>query len=135
MLLQIDLDRRETAARILLWVVMAIRPLTLSELSVAIDVKPSVGFSRDEVMRDQVSYCGYFLTIKDNEVGLIHQSAKEYFLHKSRDPNPELEIFRIKEDMGNLEVARKCFYYLQNIAPAERVSSHALTTFLQRLLD
>ena len=114
MLLQIDLDRRETAARILLWVVMAIRPLTLSELSVAIDVKPSVGFSRNEVMRDYVSYCGYFLTIKKDEVGLIHQSAKDYLLRKTRDSNPELEVFRVKEEIGNLEIARKCLEYLQN---------------------
>jgi ankyrin repeat protein len=117
-LLQINVDRRETAAKILRWTVMAIRPLTLSELSVALNVKPSVGFSRDEVIRDQASYCGYFLTIKEDEVGLIHQSAKDYLLRKSRDPNPELEIFRVKEDMGNLEVARKCFHYLQNGALA-----------------
>jgi hypothetical protein len=118
MLLQIDLNRRETAARILLWVVMAIRPLTLSELSVVINVKPSVGFSRDEVMRDQVSYCGYFLTIKEDEVGLIHQSAKDYLLRKSLDPNPELENFRVKEYMGNLKIARKCLDYLQSGALA-----------------
>jgi NACHT domain len=49
MLLQIDVDRRETAANILCWVVMAVRPLTLSELSAAIEttVRRSVDFSRD----------------------------------------------------------------------------------------
>ena len=42
MLLQINDHRRETAAKILRWVVMAVRPLTLSELSAAIEttVKP-----------------------------------------------------------------------------------------------
>jgi len=56
MLLQINVDRRETAAKILRWVVMAIRPLTLSELSAAIEIAPktSVGFSCEEVIRDQV---------------------------------------------------------------------------------
>jgi Ankyrin repeats (3 copies) len=115
-LLQIDVERRQTAAKILRWTVMAIRPLTLSELSVAVDVKPSAGFSHDEVIRDQVSYCGYFLTIKEDEVSLIHQSAKDYLLRKSRDSNPELEDFWVKEDIGNQEVAQKCFYYLQNDA-------------------
>jgi hypothetical protein len=116
MLLQIDVDRQEIAAKILHWVVMAVRPLTLSELSAAIEtaVKPSVMFNCDEVMRDQVSYCGYFLTIKEDEVGLIHQSAKDYLLRKSRDSNPELEVFRVKEEIGNLEIARKCLDYLQN---------------------
>ena len=50
--LQIDVNRRETAAEILRWVVMAISPLTLSELGAATNVRPSVGFSQDEVMRD-----------------------------------------------------------------------------------
>ncbi|KAH8742908.1 hypothetical protein F5882DRAFT_313535, partial [Hyaloscypha sp. PMI_1271] len=116
MLLQIGPNRRETVAKILRWIIIAIRPLTLSELSAAVNVKPPVGFSCDEVIRNQVSYCGYFLTIKENEVGLIHQSVKDYLLRKSRDPNPELEVFRVKKDIGNLEVARKCFYYLQDFA-------------------
>ncbi|MCJ1398835.1 hypothetical protein MMC11_002036 [Xylographa trunciseda] len=37
MLLQIDVGRQEIAARILRWVVMAVRPLTLSELSTALE--------------------------------------------------------------------------------------------------
>ncbi|KAF4609832.1 hypothetical protein G7Y89_g15791 [Cudoniella acicularis] len=113
-LLQINRDRRETAAKILLWVVMAIRPLTLSELSIAIDIRSSTSFSQDEVMRDQVSYCGYFLTIKEDKVGLIHQSAKDYLLRTIPDLNPELESFRIKEKVGNLEITRKCLDYLHN---------------------
>ena len=116
MLLQIDVDRRDIAAKILRWVVMAVRPLTLSELSVVIEsaVQPSASFNRDELIRDQVSYCGYFLTIKEREVSLIHQSAKQYLLRGSPDSNPVLEAFRVKEKIGNLEIARECFEYLQN---------------------
>ncbi|KAL9117500.1 MAG: hypothetical protein Q9187_005963 [Circinaria calcarea] len=120
MLLRIDINRREIAARILRWVVMAVRPLTLSELSVAIETNvgtPGI-FSRDKVITDQVSYCGYFLKIKDNKIDLIHQSAKDYLLRKSCDSNPELEFFRVKEEVSNLEIARKCLDYLQNGALA-----------------
>ena len=120
MLLQIDIDRREIAAKILNWVVMAVRPLTLSELSIALDiiVGPSAGFRRDEVMKTKVSYCGYILTIKQDKVSLIHQSAKDYLLRKSRDSNSELEFFRVKEGPVNLEIARKCLDYLQHGALA-----------------
>ena len=117
MLLQIDSGRREIAARILRWVVMAVRPLTLSELSIAIDttVRPSAaGFSHDEMTRDQVANCGYFLKIQENEVGLIHQSAKDYLLRKTSDSNPELEVFLVKEEVANLEIARKCLSYLHS---------------------
>lgn len=125
MLLQIREDRRKTAAKILLWVTMTVQPLSLSELSTAIDivVEPSASFSRDEVMRDKVSHCGYFLTVKNDEVSLIHRSAKDYLLRKTPDSNPELEFFRLKEEVGNLEIARKCFDYLQNGALALCVCS------------
>jgi len=124
-LLQIDSGRREIAARILRWVVMAVRPLTLSELSIAIEttVRSSVAaFDRDEMTRDQVSCCGYFLTIGADEVGLIHQSAKDYLLRKTCDSNPELEAFRVKEEVANLEIAKKCLNYLENGALAKRES-------------
>ena len=120
MLLQIDVDRREIVAKILHWVVMAVRPLTIPELSAALEseIKSSANFDREEIMKDQVSNCGYILTIKAQEVSLIHQSAKDYLLRGVCDFNPELEFFRVKEAVGNLEIARKCFHYLQNGALA-----------------
>ncbi|KAH8591314.1 hypothetical protein B0O99DRAFT_719265, partial [Bisporella sp. PMI_857] len=132
MLHQIDVNRRKTAAHILRWVVMAVRPLTLSELGIAIGARASIGFCCDDVTRDQVSYCGNFLTIKDNEVGLVHQSAKDYFLRKTGGLDHELECFRIKEETANLEIARKCLEYLQNDALAggeESLDTSRLKTF------
>ena len=120
MLLQIQVDRRETAAKILRWVTMAVRPLTLSELSAATEttVRPTIGFSCDEAIRDQVTFCGYFLTIVEDKIGLIHQSAKDYLLRQTPDSNPNLEFFRIKEEAGHLEIARKCLDYLESGALA-----------------
>ena len=97
---------------------MAVRPLTIPELSIATEITARRFVSCDEVMRDQVSYCGHFLTNKGDKVGLIHQSAKDYLLRKTRDSNPELEFFRVKEEDANLEIARKCLNYLQNGALA-----------------
>ena len=144
-LLQIDPRRRKIAARMFRWVVMAVRPLTLSELSLAIEptVDPSILTNRDERIRDQMSYCGDFLMINDDRtvyrkpkeyqeyqvyqnyqeyqvemrwvsVGLIHQSAKDYLLRQNQDSNPVLEDFRVKEDVANLEIARRCLDYLQS---------------------
>ena len=116
-LLQIDSGRREIAAKILRWVVMAVRPLRLLELSIAIETtveRSIVTFNRDERIRDQVSKCGYFLQIEKDEVGLIHQSAKDYLLRKTYDPNPELEVFRVKEQVANLEIAKTCLNYLHS---------------------
>ncbi|KAJ9654853.1 hypothetical protein H2201_008927 [Coniosporium apollinis] len=67
MLLQIPSRRRETTAKILRWVVIAVRPLTLLELSTAIGItaEASSGLSCEEVMRAQVRNCGHLLTITD----------------------------------------------------------------------
>ena len=139
MLLQIDSKQREIAAKILRWVVMAVRPLTLSELSVVLDitVEPDGAFSLDEVIRDQVSCCGYLITLTKVEVGfedevglkdevslkdeirLLHQSTKDYLLRQTRDSNPELEIFRVNEEAVNLEIARECLNYLEKGALAK----------------
>lgn len=116
-LLQIDRGRRETAARILRWVVMAVRPLALSELSFAIEPTEEsriVHIDRHRRIRDQVSSCGYFLVIKGDEVGLIHQSAKDFLLRKTLDSNPVLEKFRVKEDVANYDIAKRCLEYLQS---------------------
>jgi hypothetical protein len=58
MLFQINDRRRETAAKILSWVVMAVRLLTLRELSAAVEipVRSSVGLSRDEAIKDEVAF-------------------------------------------------------------------------------
>ena len=125
-------DHRQIAARILRWVVMAVRPLTLSELSAIIGptVEPPFGFTREDVTKNQVSYCGYFLTIKGCEVNLIHQSAKDYLLSGDHDSTPELRDFRMDEKAGNGEIARKCFQYLENnllasgVIDRRRITSH-----------
>ncbi|KAJ9655450.1 hypothetical protein H2201_008802 [Coniosporium apollinis] len=125
MLQQISPDRRETAGKILRWVVIAVRPLTLSELSAAIGTtaEASSGLSCEEVTSEQVRNCGHLLTITDTptgqEVGVVHQSVKDYLLRETRDPIAELEFFRIKKETANLEVALKCFTYLQDGALAD----------------
>jgi len=119
MLLQIRRERRDIAALILRWVVIAIRPLTLTELSAATGIRLVAKLSIDEEMRDYVGFCGYLLTVTGNEVGLIHQSAKDYLLRKNPDLNPELEFFRVREEETNAEIAKTCFTYLHSGAFAD----------------
>ena len=115
-LLGIEVGHRQIAARILRWVVMAVRPLTLSELGAIIEptIEPPTDFTREDMTRNQVSYCGYFLTIEECEVNLIHQSAKDYLLRGDFGSNSELEDFRMEERVVNHEIARTCLQYLEN---------------------
>ena len=127
-------DHRQIAARILRWVVMAVRPLTLLELSAIIGptVEPPFGFTREDVTKNQVSYCGYFLTIKGCKVNLIHQSAKDYLLSEDHDSTPELRDFRMDEKAGNGEIARNCFQYLEdNLLPSGDIDPTRETSHLE----
>ena len=118
----IRVDHRQIATRILRWVVMAVRPLTLSELGAIIEptIEPPTRFTREDMTEEQVSYCGYFLKIEACEVNLIHKSAKDYLLRRDRDSTPELEEFRVDEKAANYEIARNCLQYVEDNLLASR---------------
>ncbi|KAF7502472.1 hypothetical protein GJ744_005687 [Endocarpon pusillum] len=108
MLLRIQRDRRSISAHILRWVTVAVRPLTLPELAAAVGLRSPTPASRDQAIRDQVTLCGLFLKVQDQEVGLVHQSARDYLLQKEADNDVELEAFRIKPEEAHREVAETC---------------------------
>ena len=124
-LLQIHPGRRKLAAKLLRWIVMAVRPLKLSELGAILaddNRQSNVPFDRNEVTKMQLSCCGHLLTMKNDEVGLIHQSAKEYLLRPATDSNPILEAFRVEGAEANAEIATTCFDYLHDGALTESES-------------
>jgi hypothetical protein len=61
----------QSCKNVLAAVTLALRPLTLPELGVLADLPP-------DMPRTIVEDCGSFLTIKEETVYLIHQSAKDY---------------------------------------------------------
>lgn len=76
-------------------IIAAHRPLTLREMNVAINVREYLG-SRDESSMDLLSdsqfkswlinTCGFFVTVYDDRVFLIHQTAKEFLMGSHPDP-------------------------------------------------
>jgi ankyrin repeat protein len=125
-LLQIPLRRRTSTAKILQWVVMAARPLTLRELGAVLGLadNASPGLTCEAAALEQVKNCGHLLMITrrkfhhEHEVRFIHQSAKEYLLRETCDPNPDLESLRIKKEVANYQIAKQCLDYLQGDALA-----------------
>lgn len=74
------LDRRtdvELCQCILSAVALAYRPLTLEELRVVSELPDNVAAKAKNVER-AVALCGSFLTQREGEVFLVHQSAKDY---------------------------------------------------------
>ncbi|PHH54974.1 Vegetative incompatibility protein HET-E-1 [Ceratocystis fimbriata CBS 114723] len=59
---------------------VAYRPLTLEELCVLVE---SLGGVEKQEVEELIALCGSFLTIHNNVISFVHQSAKDYFQDKA----------------------------------------------------
>jgi ankyrin repeat protein len=119
MLLNVLERRRHVVALILRWVVVATRPLTLKELSIVTGVKAVPVEERERAIRDYISFCGPLLTVANNEVHLVHASARDYLTRDNPDTEPILEFFRIDEREAHATVAKSLFDTIQSSFASE----------------
>lgn len=64
----------------------------------------------EQVARDAVTLCGPLLKVQkqEQEVSLVHQSARDYLLRKERNNDAVLEGFRLDSRDAHLKLAQKC---------------------------
>lgn len=113
MLAQIDASRRSVIFDILQWVTVAVRPLALSELREAIHLAPTTKISKGQAILDHITLCGHILTIHDEQVSLVHQSARDYLLQRDADSDPILKEFQIKAEHAHATLAEVCLDYIE----------------------
>lgn len=77
-----DVRATEICCRILATVLLVYRPVTLVELGSLIDA-PENNFTDVESIHKAIGLCGSFLTVRDSQVYVIHQSAKDYLSDKA----------------------------------------------------
>ncbi|KAL2885822.1 Vegetative incompatibility protein HET-E-1 [Ceratocystis lukuohia] len=63
-------------------VLVVYRPITLEELHGLVEGLTGVGM---EEVEEVIKLCGSFLTLNDNAVSFVHQSAKDYFMDQALD--------------------------------------------------
>ena len=106
-------SQRQVSLRVLLWVSMAFRPLSLQELATAIRfVFAEDKISKRQAFRDALKPCEAFLNIGKHRVSLIHQSVREYLTRPDSDEDPLLERFRIQSQRANFKLAERCLQCL-----------------------
>lgn len=109
LLLQIHESRRAIASRVLSWIVMAAHPLSVAELAAAMGCKGSGSLEPQEVVRDHVGYCGALVRITvEGQVGLIHQSVKDYLLRDKPGADARLDVFRFNQEKLHAELTDAC---------------------------
>lgn len=73
---------------------MATHHLQLQELAAAVGViVTSSRMTVEQATHDAITHCGPLLKIQEQEVSLVHQSARDYLLRKERDSDVVLEAF------------------------------------------
>ncbi|EME89175.1 uncharacterized protein MYCFIDRAFT_104649, partial [Pseudocercospora fijiensis CIRAD86] len=88
---------KEILKPILQWVVLAARPLTLEELTVAARIHPTGIHSATQVTRNRLKAGGLLVKIEGDVVNLIHESAKEFF-HSEQIHTKGIDMFAVSQD-------------------------------------
>jgi ankyrin repeat protein len=125
LLLREDKSRRPIVAKILRWVTMTVRPLTLSELSAAINLElESDHFTPIEAARDYVLNCGFLkleqATGHERSFSIATEisSAREQHLHRTASTTTDIEsareqhLHRTASTTTDIESARDQYVYL-----------------------
>jgi ankyrin repeat protein len=117
------------AKRVLRLVLAAERPLSWKEMNTALaildmkekgekcDLECDLELdSREAFVKKIENLCGLFVTVVDGKIYLIHQTAKEFLVKNSGDPNswsPSCWKHTFTPEASHLEVSRACIWYLQ----------------------
>ncbi|KAF4772164.1 hypothetical protein HAV15_004922 [Penicillium sp. str.  len=85
-----DSEDAELCNRILGLASTVYRPITLNELGVLVDIPDGIStddddFPPDDFLSDIIRLCGSFLTLRENTVFFVHQSAKDFLTTKALD--------------------------------------------------
>lgn len=136
---KIENETRGGIVEMLRWILLAARPLTISELCDAIDVKPTDFLTREQVCLGYVQSCGHLLQLqtwdkvremwvacreydlKQDSQGtiaigqlattLLHQSAKDFFLRQEATSIPFLLLADTQE--GHTMIIERLFALLE----------------------
>jgi ankyrin repeat protein len=122
---KIKCEDQEYATAILRWVVWAVRPLTLQELTIAIAIRPedtSMSSLEGEIESDLRKVLrllfGPLINIRGDEVHLVHQSAKDFLRPAELTDGSSLAhdhsgfLSRLCATESNLKLTVRCLTYL-----------------------
>lgn len=112
---QVDPFHRDLSLDILRWCTFAVRPLTLSELASALGIQPTNLLDKEAVLRGKLAYCGHLISISDDTISLVHQSAYD-FLTRHISDNGKVPWFSLSTvEVEHSKLASVCIAYFQEV--------------------
>lgn len=113
-LARIEARKSKKSVAILHWVAMSYRPLCLDELAAAVECHPQDLQHATEVIRDEVAICAPLLEMRQESVGFVHQSAKDYLMRTQNAELPALQKYYIHYEDVHFYLARRCIQSLSS---------------------
>ncbi|KAJ5538249.1 hypothetical protein N7494_007728 [Penicillium frequentans] len=86
----------ELCKRILAVMSIVYRPITLDELTATVEIPNGLD---DEALLEIIVLCGSFLTLRDDVIVFVHQSAKEFLVEKAH-----IEVFPEDQEAEHLAI-------------------------------
>ncbi|KAL3483722.1 hypothetical protein BJX62DRAFT_249257 [Aspergillus germanicus] len=106
-----QIDEKEALVPILQWVVLAARPLTLEELTVAAGIKRAGTLPATQVTKNRLRLGGLLVKIEGGIVNLVHESAKEFF--QSDQVNIKgINMFHMSQDT-HMSLMQTCLAHVE----------------------
>ncbi|EXU95243.1 ankyrin repeat protein [Metarhizium robertsii] len=94
-----QISDKEASVPILQWVVLAARPLTVDELTVAAGIKTAGTLPATQVTKDRLRFGGLLVKVEGDAVNLVHESAKEFF--QSDQTSMQTCLAHVERGYGN----------------------------------
>ena len=120
-----DVTQRQKIPELLQLIVAATRPLSVAELNLALPLRQHDSRSHREFVEEELeqdnqfkttmrNWCGLFLTVIDNFVYLLHQTAREFLIAKSSENLAVSFGWKNSIELWKAEIlmTQKCVAYL-----------------------
>ena len=116
-------EDKQLASRILAWVTCALRSLTLEELSLALEDKIPRPL---DLQRSSGDLCGGFVVVDNGgNVGMIHQTAREYLLSGQARP------FAVNQESAHEQLFLRCMLCLTDFGLRSKRNRRQAPIFLE----
>ncbi|KAI6088712.1 hypothetical protein F4821DRAFT_232825 [Hypoxylon rubiginosum] len=113
-------DEEDEVQRILSMILAATRPLTLSEMNIALNIKKEAKSFQDIDLENEEDFnmrlrsiCGLFVSVHHKRIYFLHQTAREFLLKDAKIISPSLRWERsITSQQAHAVLMECCMLYL-----------------------
>ena len=121
-----QIEDKEALVPILQRVILAARPLSLEELTVATGIRAAASLSAMQVTKNRLRFGGLLVKVEGDSVNLVHESAKEFF-QSDQAKFKGIDMFHVSQDTHRT-LMQTCLSHVErgygNVERIHEISGH-----------